>query len=225
MKSTNKHDTVIVKKPWGYEYLAYKNSVMGLWVLHINKGEKTSMHCHPSKTTGLVVVAGEAKINFISDNKKIVAPGKQMIRRGLFHQTHAISDVVMLEAETPVDKDDLVRLHDNYGRENSAYENSNHEMPKNKDCIWIDNPTGCEIGTYKFGDTICHVLDPNESPINKYKQNDLVMVLRGGLYKNIDGRIHEVVIPGDVGLMGVINTVAKEMDGFKEGTVLLIFNT
>lgn len=225
MKSTNKHDTVIVKKPWGYEYLAYKNSVMGLWVLHINKGEKTSMHCHPSKTTGLVVVGGEAEINFISDSKNIVAPGKQMIRRGLFHQTHAITDVVMLEAETPVDKDDLVRLHDNYGRKNSAYENSNYEIPKNEDCIWIENPVGGEINVYKFGDTICHVLDPNEFSINKYKQNDLVMVLRGGLYKNIDGRIYEVVIPGDVGLMGVIKTVAKEMDGFKEGTVLLIFNT
>lgn len=67
----NNHQSSIVLKPWGYEYLLYKNDVMSLWLLNIKKGQKTSMHCHPSKTTGLVVVGGTAEINFISDTKKL----------------------------------------------------------------------------------------------------------------------------------------------------------
>jgi hypothetical protein len=47
------------------------------------------------------------------------------------------------------------------------------------------------------------------------------MVLKGGLIKDIDGRNHEVVVPGDVGFVKVVKRVAKEMDGFKHGSVLM----
>ena len=112
-------DHKIVNKPWGYEYIAYQNAHVALKVLHIKHGERTSLHCHPSKSTGLVLVEGEAVISFIADQTKLTAPAKKMIRRGLFHQTHAISDsgVIMLEIETPIDQDDLVRLRDDYGRQ------------------------------------------------------------------------------------------------------------
>lgn len=217
----NNHQTSIVTKPWGYEYLLYKNDVMSLWLLNIKAGHKTSMHCHPTKSTGLVVIDGLAEINFISDTKTIKAPAKQMIRRGLFHQTHAITNVLMIEAETPIDKDDLVRLHDQYGRVNDGYENSQYELPKSEDCIWIENPTIEHANRYEIGQTILTVSKATDTILEQYTDNDMVMILQGGLVKTISARLHEVIIPGDVGLVKVVKHVAKEMDGWKPDTVLM----
>ena len=50
------YDNTIVKKPWGYEYLVYENDEVGLWFLYIAKDQQTSMHCHPNKTTGLILL-------------------------------------------------------------------------------------------------------------------------------------------------------------------------
>lgn len=216
------HKTVIVRKPWGYEYIAYQNKHVALKVLHIAFGERTSMHCHPDKTTGLVVVGGKAEISFIADQCILTAPAKKMIRRGLFHQTLAISKqgVVMLEVETPVDKDDLVRLKDNYGRTDSGYEGSEHELPKSSDCVWMEDPES--LTKYRIGD--CEVtierMDSIEKLLTKDK-NDIIMFLQGGLVKTIDGRQHLVTKPGDVGEVKVVSQVATEMDGFADNTIIL----
>jgi mannose-6-phosphate isomerase-like protein (cupin superfamily) len=212
------HDTVIVRKPWGYEYLAFKNNDVALWLLHIAPGERTSMHCHPNKSTGLVVLSGEAEINFIADSRRMVAPAKQMIRRGLFHQTHAVGTepVLMFEVETPVDKDDLVRLHDNYGRKDHGYEGSNFELPKNDDCLWIDVP-----GVYNFANRHIVVEQANNDTLNNKNDTDIIMFLQGGLTKTINGRHHMVTMPGDVGLVQVVSQVAREMDGFADNTIIM----
>lgn len=216
------HKTVIVRKPWGYEYLAYQNSHVALWVLHIRAGERTSLHCHPTKSTGLVVVSGTAEINFIADSKIITAPGKQMIRRGLFHQTHAITDTIMFEIETPVDKDDLVRLQDNYGRTASGYEGTEFELPKSDECLWLNDPApGC-TQHYNIGQ--CHIaveLVTDIDSLSNKKDSDLLMFLHGGLSKTINGRHHLVTAPGDVGQVSVVRQVAAEMDGLADNTTLM----
>ena len=72
------YNTNIVKKPWGYEYLAYENDDVALWFLYIKKDHATSLHCHPNKTTGLILLDGEAKVSFLkshiipSDNPEMV---------------------------------------------------------------------------------------------------------------------------------------------------------
>ena len=216
------HKTVVVRKPWGYEYLAYENEHVALWILHIRAGERTSLHCHPTKSTGLVVVSGTAEINFIADSRIITAPGKQMIRRGLFHQTHAITDTIMFEIETPVDKNDLVRLTDNYGRTATGYEGTEFQLPKSNECLWISEP---ELGTkhhYAQGDCSITVETVTDIDIlNNKNDSDLLMFLRGGLIKNVDGREHLVTAPGDVGLASVVQQVAQEMDGFAPHTVVM----
>ena len=216
------HKTVVVRKPWGYEYLAYENEHVALWILHIRAGERTSLHCHPTKSTGLVVVSGTAEINFIADSRIITAPGKQMIRRGLFHQTHAITDTIMFEIETPVDKNDLVRLTDNYGRTATGYEGTEFQLPKSNECLWISEP---ELGTkhhYAQGDCRITVETVTDIDIlNNKNDSDLLMFLRGGLIKNVDGREHLVTAPGDVGLASVVQQVAQEMDGFAPDTVVM----
>ena len=81
------YSNVIVKKPWGMEYLCYRNSNVAIWFLHIEEGKETSMHCHPQKTTGLVVLTGEVEVSFLSDSRKLKPLDKVMIRRGLFHSS------------------------------------------------------------------------------------------------------------------------------------------
>ena len=52
------YEKTVVKKPWGYEYLVYQNDKVALWFLYIGHGHQTSMHCHPNKTTGLILLNG-----------------------------------------------------------------------------------------------------------------------------------------------------------------------
>ena len=65
------YNTNIVKKPWGYEYLAYENKHVALWFLYIKHTHSTSLHCHPSKTTGLILLDGKAEISFLNDTNKL----------------------------------------------------------------------------------------------------------------------------------------------------------
>jgi mannose-6-phosphate isomerase-like protein (cupin superfamily) len=218
-----RHKQVIVRKPWGYEYLAYQNADVALWVLHIRQGECTSMHCHPTKSTGLVVLEGQAEINFIADSKILNAPSKQMIRRGLFHQTHALSEdgIIMFEVETPVDKDDLVRLHDAYGRKDAGYEGTDFELPKTEECLWLENPIGTPF-EYKFNNRTIVLENAHDGIFEQYDENEIMMFVQGGLIKNINSREHLVTVPGDVGQIKVVKQVAKEMDGFAKNSIVMV---
>jgi mannose-6-phosphate isomerase-like protein (cupin superfamily) len=214
----------IVSKPWGYEYIVYQNEYVAMKLLHIRQGERTSLHCHPNKSTGLVVVDGTAEINFIADSRTLTAPAKQMIRRGLFHQTHAVSSggILMLEIETPVDKDDLVRLKDSYGRKDSGYEGQQFELPKTEECVWFDDPPAQQKNHYSVGSV--DITIERMSDVKALENNldtDILIFLRGGLIKSIDGRQHLVTQPGDVGNVNVIRQVAQEMDGFAPDTIIM----
>jgi mannose-6-phosphate isomerase-like protein (cupin superfamily) len=209
----------IVNKPWGYEYIAYQTQSVAVKVLHIKAHERTSLHCHPNKSTGLVVVRGQAIINFIADQSVLTAPAKKMIRRGLFHQTIALTDVVMLEIETPVDQDDLVRLSDNYGRADSGYEKYTHVSEN--DCLEIITKRG-NINTYSLGSCIIDAGYVEDFDLDSLEDSSIVMMLRGGLAKSIDGRKHHVIQPGDVGQLAVMRKVIKQMDGFDSDTTIMV---
>ena len=102
IKDSDDAKDIIVKKPWGYEYLVYQNEHVGLWLLHIKKNQRTSMHCHPKKNTGLILLDGECEISFLNDKFNLKSLSKMMIRRGLFHSTKAISDdgIFLFEIES-----------------------------------------------------------------------------------------------------------------------------
>ena len=217
------HDNSIVKKPWGYEYLAYENDDVGLWFLNIKKDQSTSMHCHPTKTTGLVILDGIAEVSFLSDKRILQGLDKAMIRRGLFHQTKALSDsVLLLEIETPKDKHDLVRLSDKYGRQSKPYEDDSFEYPKQSDCLWIKESELNQSYVYEFGNcTLTVETISNIDVIDSKKDTDLLMFLKGGLVRNIDGRDHLVTIPGDVGFANIVKQVSSQLDGVAENTIIL----
>ena len=88
-------------------------------MLKIKKNHKTSLHCHPKKKTGFIVLDGKVEVELgFYEKVKLKAPSKLMIRPGLFHSTKALSknNATILEVETPINKNDLVRFKDNYGR-------------------------------------------------------------------------------------------------------------
>jgi hypothetical protein len=217
------HSLSIVKKPWGLEYLAYQNTEVAIWILHINKNQSTSMHCHPQKTTGLVVMDGIAEISFLADKRILNSLDKVMIRRGLFHSTKALTDLILLEIETPNDKQDLVRLKDKYGRETKAYEDESFEVPKKEDCLWINEPTKNEVPIEtSFANCNLVIKEINSTKqILNYEDSDILIFLCGGMIRNIDSKSHLVTVPGDVGFADVVKQVALELDGVKEKTLVL----
>lgn len=218
------YESNIVKKPWGYEYLVYENEDVGLWFLHINENQSTSMHCHPQKTTGLVVLDGTVELSFLADHRTLNKLDKVMIRRGLFHSSKAISTngANIFEIETPKDKHDLVRLNDKYGREAKPYEDSSFEEEKDRDMLWITDPELDEMKTYKFSgcNLLVETID-DLSVINNKNDSDLIMFLRGGMVRNIGGISHCVTVPGDVGHAHIIKQVSHQLDGVISGTVIL----
>jgi mannose-6-phosphate isomerase-like protein (cupin superfamily) len=224
MAKMHNHRSVVVKKPWGYEYLMYENAQVALWLLHIRQGQQTSMHCHPIKTTGLVVLEGEAELSFLTDKKIVKAPEKQMIRRGLFHSTRAVSDggIFMFEIETPNDKSDLVRLSDKYGRASNGYETSEHEHERTPECVWINEPAEGQQNDYAVNQIPFHVSSHSALDfLDRLNDDNIIIFLKGGIGKHVDGRKHLATVPGDVGRVYVVRQVASEMEFLEANTLIL----
>lgn len=204
-----------VIKPWGYEYLAYQNEEVGLWILHIAPNHSTSMHCHTKKTTGLIVLDGKIQISFIGDNTVLNKLDKRMIRRGLFHSSKSISEseTILLEIETPNHKSDLVRLTDNYGRKLTPYEKE-FETPQN-DFLYIKE----SIKTYEYGNCNIKLFTyENASEFVNLDDNTLLVFLRGGISTDLD---ETVVAPGDVGYVNIVKQVYENITYFSKETLFL----
>jgi len=118
---------VVVRKPWGREYLTYKGDRVAIWILYIKKDASTSMHCHLNKKTNLVVLAGKVICSTLENNFNLEERDVFVLDKKVFHSTKAISDkgALIMEIESPPEKTDLVRLKDIYGRESKGYELQN----------------------------------------------------------------------------------------------------
>ena len=218
------HREIVVQKPWGYEYLIYETPEVALWLLYIEQGKGTSLHCHPKKTTGLILLEGEAELGFIEDSKIIKSPSKQMIRRGLFHSTKALSSpgVFLLEIETPNDKEDLVRLIDEYGRSAEGYEPQKNWFPKNESHIWIENPQVESSNTYSVSQSTLTVSAVRGlEDLFSLGDEEIIMFLRGGIGKQVGGRKHLATVPGDIGVGSILKKVADQMEYCDPETIVL----
>ncbi|MDZ4785882.1 MAG: hypothetical protein SGJ02_07380 [bacterium] len=114
----------VVVKPWGHEFLVFQNEHVAVWCLRLEKGQATSMHCHPKKKTSLIVLSGQALCNTFFNRNYLNGVDGIVIEAGVFHSTQALSQngCDIIEIETPPDKLDLVRLDDQYGRSGKGYE-------------------------------------------------------------------------------------------------------
>jgi mannose-6-phosphate isomerase-like protein (cupin superfamily) len=213
---------VIVNKPWGHEYLVYENEHVGLWYLHIEKNRSTSMHCHPQKNTGLVLLKGETITSFLNGSTEMTSLKKIMIRRGMFHSTKAMSTegAHIFEIETPKNKRDLVRLEDSYGRELSPYEAKSKEKQKDNECLWIEDPPSGKVKYYNFYN--CKIMAESilkkEQLYNRHKE-DIIIFLRGGIISDDNDPIEQ---PGDVLDGATLNRLAHVFNITEEIVLLSI---
>lgn len=214
----------IVKKPWGYEYLTYQNDFVALWLLHIKYTHSTSLHCHSKKTTGLFVISGEVEVSFFNNTSRLGPGDKIMIRKGLFHSTKAISEkgAYVLEIETPVDKHDLIRFRDSYGREGKPYEDESFETPKPEDYIWIEDPSKGKAHHIPFRDSILHVVSiPDINIFKNTGDTPNVIFLRGGIQASYGGY---VAGPGDIVSLNTIQQLIEVFDKLDPNTITLTVN-
>lgn len=193
------YSNVIVKKPWGYEYLIYKNEQVAIWMLQIVRKRKTSMHCHPRKKTGLVLLAGNAKCYHQDGEIELNQLDGIVIEAEAFHSTEAFNPlpiqpqsengIWVMEIETPPLKNDLVRLNDAYGRAGTSYEGVDNVVFEPKECFKLQEP-GVEL------------------PIIKKKFMDCTFTLRKGAFMN-GGEL-----PGSDALVSI---VGKDKEGVEPG--------
>jgi len=199
----------IVRKPWGYEYLMYENDKIGIWYLHIMHGCQTSLHCHPTKKTGYILLSGEAEVSFLNNSTNLKAVSKLMLREGLFHSTKALSPdgIYVIEVESPPDKTNLVRLEDEYGRKEQPYESSEAIIPMNDSCVIFQDPVYNQQLEYSIdGSKLILERFHDISSLRLRPADEIILVLDGGLYSKANDPI---VSPGDVVTIATFNRLAE----------------
>ena len=176
---------VVVTKPWGYEYLMYENAHVGVWFLRIDPGQRTSMHCHPRKKSGLILLNGRARMSFLNDSVDLEPIMKVMLRPGLFHSTAAISEsgISVIEVETPPMKSDLVRFEDVYAREMLPYEGAGALLPMPDSCVTLRDPVEGAIFSVTTSNCLLTIERiSGTAAITNRTPGETVIVLDGGLF-------------------------------------------
>lgn len=178
----------IYKKPWGKEYLSYQTKEIGIWILHVDKGKETSVHCHFKKDTLLVCLNGCFKINLFEGFKILNTLQMLYIPKDTFHGIYSYTDnAILMEIEIYTnkvsysDKNDLLRLRDVYVRDKDKYESSVTEIEDTNEENMIFNK---EIG-YKIDKTEITVKKINkEDDMVFMKNNSINILLSGYLFIN-----------------------------------------
>ena len=216
----------LYKKPWGNEYLAYQNTEIGIWVLEVNKGMETSVHCHFKKDTILICLSGSFKIN-LYDSFRILNPIECLyIPREVFHGIHAYGDnCVLMEIELYTDtikytdKNDLLRLRDVFNRDKNRYETSITE----EDDETCKNMNFHEEHKYVINNTEVYIMklnNINDDEIYKLR-NSKIFLLEGIIYNDnkriTAGSIIDVnksisLITGEIKIMSLHNIHEKYLN-------------
>ncbi|MEK6855122.1 MAG: hypothetical protein AABX73_02785 [Nanoarchaeota archaeon] len=192
---------VVVKKPWGYEYLMYQNNNLSIWILHIKKEFSTSMHCHLKKKTALFVLYGEVVCTTLQDGLKLNEGDGLILSRKVFHSTQALSEngAIIMEVEVPSRKTDLLRLSDSYGREAKGYESEDYISSdlsefsyvsfSEREFDMIKKIRNAEICLKNFNE------DASMRDYFSKEKNGIGVVLEGKLVNDSDGKYFEI---GDI---------------------------
>jgi len=170
---------IVVKKPWGYEYLFFTSPELSIWILKILKNQKTSMHCHKSKKTSLILLEGEANVYTLNDTLKLKSGNIVTIDQGAFHRTSSEydQDILVMEIETPTNKNDIIRLKDEYNRSNSGYESKKFfsEIEEKKLYLNYDDAKKNPIilGNYQIS-----IIDNKSNDINQIQFKNLLFPIK-----------------------------------------------
>ena len=214
MNKKNKFYNKLVKKPWGNEYLIYENRKVAAWFLNIKYNKSTSLHCHPLKKTGFIILQGTAKvqIGIYKTNYKIYKPLSILVlRAGLFHSLKCVSKepLIALEFETPVNKKDLVRFEDLYGRESQPYEDNSH-IQLDSSLILFKRPTKNNCLKYNFNnfDILIKYFN-NYKTMFKNTKNSVSAILEG---KIVDNNSKQVIGYGEIIKTQTLKILSKKFN-------------
>ncbi|MBT5469315.1 MAG: hypothetical protein HOK41_01810, partial [Nitrospina sp.] len=181
------YSKVIVKKPWGYEYLIFENEFVAIWMLHIVRKRKTSMHSHPLKKTALILLAGNATCSHFDGSEKLNPMDGIVIEEGVFHLTEASSElpidpqsengIWVMEIESPPNKGDLIRMKDEYGRAGKAYEGTKNMVFDPSDCIKFQMPEPGKVLRKCFNDCVFTIAGGADLELTNSSPEALVSVI------------------------------------------------
>ena len=202
MKNNNFYSNRVVYKPWGYEYVVYRDSNrLAITYVKINPGHKTSLHCHPKKKTGFIILDGKAlvQIGIYKENVQYhKSISRLVLRPGLFHSIKAVSKhgVIALEFETPFKKNDLIRFKDEYGREDKHYEGKKFTKNLNSNFVKFKKPKLGKKHIYKLNNLEI-VLEKRRNLKNLVKKDDKtsLAILDGSV---VDDKGQNVISYGEI---------------------------
>ena len=221
------YDDKVVYKPWGHEHIIYKNRKdLSVTLLKINYNKKTSLHCHPNKKTGFIVIAGRALIQlglWKTTAKYYSAPSKLMIRTGLFHSIKSVSKngLYALEFETPFNKKDLVRFKDDYGRQSKPYEGKNFTKKINSDFIKFTKPKLGKNQLFKIKKTnISLEIHKNFKNLINKKNTTIFAIIDGNV---VDKHKRRVLSYGDIIRTGTLKKLSEVFKIRKYLTVIRVW--
>jgi rfaE bifunctional protein nucleotidyltransferase chain/domain len=191
------YKNLVCVKPWGYEFLVYKNNRIGMWYLNIKKGQSTSLHTHFNKDTFIIIIKGSAIINLIDKTINLNSMDTIFLPHYNFHGLSSFSDeTYLLEIEIFndnthfSDKNDLLRINDQYKRKTTGYESSINTTNENLDLykfFYLDNDFEKNIENVDFKITKLNnsnIKDNNLlEKLNKYNYN---ILLKGTIYDNMN---------------------------------------
>jgi len=116
----------IVEKPWGYEEIIVHADKYVMKKIFIKAGHRLSKQFHIKKDETVYVDAGVLHLDFSRESgesnvRKLYKGESWRIQPKTIHRFCAPADtnVILIEVSTP-ELDDVVRLHDDYGRHNRA---------------------------------------------------------------------------------------------------------
>lgn len=213
------YDNYKILKPWGEEHVIYRDKKkLCITLLKIKKNFSTSLHCHPNKKTGFILLDGEADIQlglYKNNNGKFKSPSKLMIRTGLFHSIRSCSPILIaLEFETPVMKNDLVRFDDRYGRELKAYEGKKKSIKILNDDIKIKKPIKNNLIIFRSKNVEAGIIRINNlNSIKKFRKNDIFALISGKL---CDYYGRNILAQGDIIKTGTLIKLSKKFTVKKE---------
>jgi len=226
-KKNFSYDSKVVAKPWGNEYVVYRNSnKLSVTLLNIDYNKKTSLHCHPTKKTGFIVLSGKALIQlglWKVTSKYFTAPTKLMIRTGLFHSIKAISKkgLCALEFETPVNKKDLVRFKDSYGREKKPYEGKEFTSKTSINDVVFKKTKKKIVQKYIFDNKVELSMETHKNfrLLNKEKMQTIFAILDGQV---VDKQNRSVLSYGDIIETGTLKKLSEVFKIKKDLTLLKV---
>ena len=222
------YSKVVMKKPWGYEYLMFQNDEVAVWILHLKAGTKTSMHCHLTKKTALVVLEHEVVCATMREEFTRGPGDGLMIAPGAFHQTKVTSErgAFVMEVESPANKHDLVRCADEYGRVGQGYETvDKHAFGSNYNYLTLSQSEIYHNVTKRFGRCTLTLRrlpkGRNIAELRALRDDDVLSVLRGRVIDE-GGRV--ILDVGDTAAIGSMKAASElRIDG--EALEVLIVKT